>query len=219
MNRFVYTRPMKQPDYAAAIKALKNDPKFAPLIKRHGSYPDLSRYHGGINIFQSLVRSIVFQQISGSAARAIHARVLALFPRKHPTPRALLDIPAAELRACGLSTQKVVYVRDLAERCLDGTIDQKKFPGMSSQEIVDHLVIVKGIGVWTAQMMLIFTLHRLDILPVGDLAIRKGFKKVYGLRSDPSAKQMERIAKPWREFASVASWYLWKEMDGVRSSV
>lgn len=203
---------MKQPDYSPALRSLRKDPKFAPLVKRHGK-PDLSRYHGGINIFQSLLRSIVFQQISGAAARSIHARLLEHFPRKHPTPAALLTIPTSKLRACGLSTQKIEYVRDLAKRCIDGTVNQRKFPRMSSQEIVEHLVVVKGIGVWTAQMMLIFRLHRLDVLPVGDLAIRKGFKKVYGLAADPTPKEMEAIATPWRAYASVASWYLWEEVS------
>ncbi len=203
---------MKQPDYTPALRALRKDPKFAPLLKRHGK-PDLSRYHGGINIFQSLLRSIVFQQISGAAARSIHGRLLELFPRKHPTPERLLAIETEQLQACGLSVQKIVYVRDLAARCIDGTINQRKFPRMTSQEIVEHLVVVKGIGVWTAQMMLIFRLHRLDVLPVGDLAIRKGFKKVYGLAADPTPKQMETIAAPWRAYASVASWYLWEDVS------
>ncbi len=208
---------MAQPNYSAAVRALKKDPKFAPLIKRHGK-PDLSREHGGTNIFQSLLRSIVFQQISGAAGRSIHGRILELFPRKHPTPELLIKIPAEKLRACGLSGQKLSYVHDLATRCLDGTIDQKRFPKMTSQEIIEHLVVVKGIGVWTAQMMLIFRLNRLDVLPTGDLAIRKGFKHVYKLRNDPKPKDMERLATPWREFASVASWYLWQEMSTSRAS-
>ena len=206
---------MEQPDYTPALRALKKDLRFSPLIKRHGK-PDLSREHGGVYIFQSLLRSIIFQQISGAAGRSIHARVLALFPRKHPTPQALIQLKTEDLRAAGLSEQKVSYVQDLAARCLDGTVDQKRFPKMTSQEIIDHLVVVKGIGVWTAQMMLLFRLHRLDILPVGDLAIRKGFKKVYKLRKDPTPKDMERLARPWREFASVASWYLWQEMTPKR---
>lgn len=207
---------MKQPDYRAALRTLKKDPKFAPLLKRHGK-PDLSREHGGVNIFQSLLRSIIFQQISGSAGRSIHARVLALFPRKHPTPERLLAVTGDELRMCGLSGQKISYVQDLAKRCLDGTVDQKRFPKMTSQEIIDHLVVVKGIGVWTAQMMLIFRLNRLDVLPVGDLAIRKGFKHVYKLRVTPTAQKMEELARPWREYASVASWYLWQEMTPKRT--
>lgn len=206
---------MKQPDYSPALRALRKDRTFAPLLKRHGK-PDLSREHGGTNIFQSLLRSIIFQQISGAAGRSIHTRVLALFPRKHPTPQALARLATEDLRAAGLSAQKVAYVQDLAARCLDGTIDQKRFPKMTSQEIIDHLIVVKGIGVWTAHMMLIFRLHRLDVLPVGDLAIRKGFKVVYKLRGEPSAKKMEALAKPWREYASVAAWYLWQEVTPKR---
>lgn len=202
--------PMNQPDFAPSLRALRKDRVMKILIKRHGP-PDLSRYHGGINIFQSLLRSIVFQQISGAAARSIHTRLLFLFPRKHPTPRKLLEIPTVSLRAAGLSVQKIAYMRDLAARCLDGTVVERKFPSMTSQEIIEHLVIVKGIGVWTAQMMLIFRLHRLDVLPVGDLAIRKGFTFAYGLKKDPTPKEMARIAAPWQEYASVASWYLWAE--------
>lgn len=182
----------------------------APLIKRHGT-PDLSRYHGDIDIFHSLMRSIISQQISTAAARSIHARVLALFPREVPTPKALLKIAVPKLRAAGLSEQKVVYLRDLTQRCLDGTIDESKFPQMTSQEIIEHLVVVKGIGVWTAQMMLIFRLHRLDVLPVGDLAIRKGFMFAYAMRTEPTKKRMGKIAAAWAAHASVASWYLWAE--------
>lgn len=199
-----------QPDYTKALRALRKDPKMAQLIKRHGK-PDLSKYHGDINIFQSLLRSIVFQQISGSAARSIYERVLTLFADRTPTPEALIKIRAPKLRTAGLSIQKITYVKDLAKRCIDGTIDEERFPAMSSQEIVEHLIVVKGIGVWTAQMMLIFRLHRLDVLPIGDLAVRKGFTYAYNLRTDPTPKQMEKIAAPWRAFASIASWYLWAE--------
>lgn len=205
----------KQPDYTAALRSLRKDKKFAPLLARHGT-PDLSRLHGGDNVFQSLVRSIVFQQISGSAGRSIHGRLIALFPRLSPTPEHLLKIPAKKLRAAGLSVQKIGYIRDLAKRCLDGTIDAKRFPRMTSQEIIDHLIVVKGIGVWTAHMMLIFHLHRLDVLPVGDLAIRKGFKLVYKIRGEPTPKQMEKISIPWHSYASVASWYLWQEVGLIK---
>jgi DNA-3-methyladenine glycosylase II len=203
-------RKNSQPDYADAIAALKKDRHMAPLIKRHG-YPDLSRYHGDISIFQSLLRSVVFQQISGSAARSIYARLVALFPDNTPTPESLLKIRAPKLRSAGLSIQKITYVKDLAKRCLDGTIEEEKFPSMSSQEIIDHLTVVKGIGVWTAQMMLIFRLHRLDVLPVGDLAVRKGMTFAYGLKKDPTPKLMEARAAPWRQYASIAAWYLWAE--------
>lgn len=178
---------------------------------------DLTRYHANSRgIFPALLRSIVSQQISGKAAASILARVVALFPKNKPTPELLLKIPSPKLRKAGLSGQKVVYVKDLAKKCLDGTIDEKKFPKMTSQEIIDHLVQVKGIGEWTAHMLLIFTLYRPDILPVGDLAIRKGFQSVYRLKEMPSKKEMEHIAKPWRRHATAASWYLWRVADEVK---
>ena len=107
-------------------------------------------------------------------------------------------------------------MRDLARKCLDGTIDPKKFPKMSSQEIIEHLIAVKGVGEWTAHMVLIFTLRRPDILPTGDLGIRKGFQITYGLRDLPTKKQMEKIAEAWRGHESVASWYLWRAADGKK---
>jgi 3-methyladenine DNA glycosylase/8-oxoguanine DNA glycosylase len=200
-------------DFSASEAALRKLPHFHPLIKKHGPV-DLTRYHRRQKtIFQALLRSIVYQQISGKAAASILARVEALFPKGRPTPALLLKLPDAKLRAAGLSGQKVVYVRDLAAKCLDGTIDEKRFPKMSSEEIIAHLVQVKGIGVWTAQMLLIFTLYRPDILPWGDLAIQKGFRTLYKLRSLPDKKRMEQLAKPWRQHASAASWYLWRIAD------
>jgi 3-methyladenine DNA glycosylase/8-oxoguanine DNA glycosylase len=208
-------RRFKNPDFSSSVAHLKKDKRFAALIKKYGP-PELESYHGKMNIFQTLLRSIVYQQLSGKAAATILARVTALFPDGKPTPEALLKIRASRLRKAGLSRAKVIYVRDLAKRCLDGTIDQKKFPKMTSQEIVDHLTAVKGIGEWSAHMLLIFTLHRIDILPTGDLAIRKGFQSVYGLEKMPSVKEMEALAKDWRAHASIASWYLWRVADEVK---
>lgn len=188
----------------------------AAVVRRYGAL-DLSKYHRGAgSVFARLIRSIVYQQISGKAAAAILDRLLDLFPNRKPTPQQLLKIHARKLRSAGLSIQKIEYVRDLARRFLDGTIDEKLFPNMSSQEIIDHLVQVKGVGVWTAQMLLIFTLYRPDILPWGDLAIQKGFKEVYGLKKLPDKKTMEKIAKPWRSHATAASWYLWRVADEVK---
>lgn len=209
-------RMRKHPDLKASYAALKKDSKIAPLLRRHGP-ANLADRQGPVSLFESLLRSIIYQQLSGHAAKAIHARVLALFQHGKPTPEALLKIRAPKLRACGLSIAKIAYVRDLAKKCMDGTIVEKDFSKMSSAEIVSHLVQVKGIGEWTAQMMLIFKLHRLDVLPVGDLAIRKGFQKIYRLKKSPSKKEMEMLAIPWRDHASVASWYLWAEMDTTKS--
>lgn len=194
-----------------ALEILKRDKKLAPLIKKYGR-PDFSYRNTG-GVFPALLRAIVYQQLSGHAARAIHGRILALFPKNVPTPKALLAIRAPRLRKAGLSTQKIRYAQDLARKCLDGTVDETLLPKMTSIEIVEHLTAVKGVGEWTAHMVLIFTLGRPDILPVGDLGVRKGFQKVYGLRTLPEKKTMEKHAAPWRGYASIASWYFWAVAD------
>lgn len=207
---------MKHPDFSESIRVIKGDKKLAAIIRKHGPI-DLARYHAGSRgVFPALLRSIVYQQISGKAAASILARVQALYPKGSPTPELVAKTPMPKLRKAGLSAAKALYVKDLAKKYLDSTIDEKKFPKMSSQEIIDHLVQVKGIGEWTAHMVLIFTLYRPDILPVGDLAIRKGFQAVYGLRSMPTKKEMERIAAPWRAHATAASWYLWRVADEMK---
>ncbi|HVV38756.1 MAG TPA: DNA-3-methyladenine glycosylase 2 family protein [Candidatus Paceibacterota bacterium] len=206
----------KQPDFSESYKALRRDKKLAAVMRMHGPM-DLTRYHSDSpGIFAALLRSVVSQQISGKAAASILARVQALYPKNKPTPELVAKTPAPKLRKAGLSAAKVLYVKDLAKKYLDGTIREKNFPKMSSQEIIDHLVQVKGIGEWTAHMVLIFTLYRSDILPVGDLAIRKGFQAVYGLRELPTKKQMEVLAKPWRAHATAASWYLWRVADQAK---
>jgi len=198
-----------------SLRALKKHPKFGPLIKKHGP-PDLARYHGKMKIFSAILRSIISQQISTSAAKAIRGRFLELFPKSGPTPDLLLKVPTRKLRAAGLSMMKINYMRDAADKFKDGTINPRKFAKMTSQEIIDHLVQIKGVGVWTAHMLLIFTLFRPDILPTGDLGIRKGFQKVYGLKKEPVHAQMEKLAKDWREHASIASWYLWRVADDLK---
>ena len=204
------------PDFSASMRVLKKDAIMKGIIKKHGPM-DLTQYHADSRgIFPALLRSIISQQISGKAAASILARVVALFPNNKPTPELLLKIPSPKLRKAGLSAAKGTYVKDLAKKCLDGTVNEKKFPKMSSQEIIDHLVQVKGIGEWTAHMLLIFTLYRPDILPVGDLAIRKGFQSAYGLSAMPNKKEMEHIAKPWRSHATAASWYFWRVADCAR---
>ena len=201
-----------------SLAILKRDKRFARLIKKHGP-PQTSRYFPTASgIFHALLRSIIYQQISGSAARSIHARFIALFPRKTPTPKGLLEIPTQTLRSVGLSKQKVVYMRDVAQKFSNGSLKHRKFPHMTSAEIIEHLCEIKGVGEWTAHMLLIFTLNRPDILPTGDLGIKKGFQIMYGLKSLPNHKQMERLAKPWRAHASAASWYLWRAADGVKDT-
>lgn len=196
-----------------ALAILKNDPHLASVVQRHGS----PRWEERGDPFRSLVRSIVYQQVTGKAAASILAKFIALFDvPEFPTPMQVLKKSVADLRSAGLSGQKVTYVRDLAEKFLDGTIDPSQFPAMSNDEIIEHVVRVKGVGVWTAHMFLMTTLKRPDILPTGDLGIQKGFQVVYKLRSLPTHKKMEQLAKPWRAHATTASWYLWRAADEVK---
>lgn len=197
-------------DIENALKILSKDKRFAKLIKKHG-VPDLKRKG---KPFQALVRAIIGQQVSGAAARSIFARFLTLFPEgTFPTPEMVTKIPLDKMRSAGLSGQKSSYIKDLAQKFSDGTIRHRSLHRMKSDELVEHLVQVKGIGVWTVHMFLIFTLNRPDVLPTGDLGIRKGFQVVYGLRKLPEHAQMEKLARDWREHASIASWYLWRAAD------
>ncbi|MBI5456166.1 DNA-3-methyladenine glycosylase 2 family protein [Candidatus Kaiserbacteria bacterium] len=209
-----------------ALRQLSQHAKFAQLIKQHGP-PKLRR---GKNAFQALSRAIIYQQISGSAAISIYKKFVALFgirldgpidwekpaARKFPLPEQVLKISEAKMRSAGLSPQKIKYLKDLAKKFSDGTIKHKTHDRLTNDEIIAALTAVKGIGVWTAHMFLIFSLNRPDILPTGDLGIRKGFQILYKLRTLPDHKKMEKLAKDWREHASVASWYLWRVADGAK---
>lgn len=185
------------------------DLKLAKWVKEHGLIDD-SEWTRPTDPFHSLIRSIVYQQVSGKAAASILNKFKSLFGDEFPTPEQVLATPEETMRSAGLSHSKAVYIRDLAQKFADHTIEPRKFPLMSNEEIVEHLTRVKGIGIWTAHMFLLFTLRRPDILPTLDLAIRKGFQVVYGLKKLPEHAQMERLAKTWRKHASLASLYLWK---------
>jgi DNA-3-methyladenine glycosylase II len=199
-------------NFSQSLTVLKRDPRFAKLIKKHG-LPDLER---GKNPFQALCRSIIYQQVSGKAAASIFRKFVALFSengKKFPTPEMVHAMPIEKLRTAGLSGQKASYIHDLAEKFTDGTIQHRSLDKMESDELIEHLTQVKGIGVWTAHMFLIFTLNRLDVLPTGDLGVRKGFQAVYKLRKLPDHKKMETLAKEWRAHASIGAWYLWRVAD------
>jgi len=193
-----------------AIRHLKRDPHLAPLIAQHS--PPI--FKPATNAFRALTESIIYQQLSGKAAAAIYDHFLDIFPkRRFPTPTHLLLIPLSQLRTAGLSTQKSSYLLDLAEKFSNGTIQPRRFAKMSNEEISEHLIQVKGIGQWTADMFLMFALNRPDVLPVGDLGIRNGFKKLYRLRKDPTPEKMIALAEPWRPYRTVASWYLWRVLE------
>lgn len=204
---------MATPHFEESLKFLKKDARLGAFINSHGPITH-RRAHAG-HAFQSLAEAIVYQQLSGKAAGTILKRFVALFPgAKFPTPDDVLKIKVEKLRAAGLSGQKAAYLKDLAAKFKDGTITPALFKKMSDQEIVAHVAAVKGIGEWTAQMFLMFTLHRPDVLPTGDLGIQKGFQRLFKLKALPSPKQMERLARPWAGHRTLACMYLWRLVDG-----
>ncbi len=197
-----------------SVAFLRRHPRFKELVREHGE-PTIAR---GGNAFQSLVRSIIYQQVSGTAAAAILKRFRALFGKKFPTPSDVRAVPLRKLRSAGLSKQKASYVKDLAKKFADGTVHERALARMTNDDIIAHLTEVKGVGVWTVHMFLIFTLGRPDVLPTGDLGIRKGFQIVFNLKDLPDHAAMERLARPWRVHASAASWYLWRVADSAKKS-
>lgn len=190
---------------------VKNDLNLALIIDRFGDC--LIEPHS--DHYSELVSSIVGQQLSVKAAATIWQRVLALSGGNAPTPKQLLQTDTETLRACGLSYAKVAYVKDLAAHIIDGRLDMNHIASLPNQEVIAQLTAVKGIGEWSAHMFLIFSLGRLDVLPVGDLGIKKGAQAVYDLRELPDARKLESLSKKhgWAPFESVAAWYLWENLD------
>lgn len=204
---------MKRADpHARSRKFLLKDKHLGAFVKAHGSIVH-RRAHAN-DAFQALGEAIIYQQLSGKAAATILKRFKALWPKKKfPMPDDMLKMHAKKLRAAGLSNQKASYLKDLAAKFKDGTIDPKKFSRMSDAEIIEHVVAVRGIGEWTAHMFLMFTLNRPDILPTGDLGIRKAFQKLFKLKHPPSPERMEKLAKVWSGHRTLASMYLWRYLD------
>jgi len=167
------------------------------------------------NYYESLVRSIVYQQLSGKAASTIYERFLDLFVFDiYPEPKDILAVSIETLRSSGLSYQKVNYIRDLSEKWQDGTMNLTDIDSMTDEEISSELIKVKGIGQWTADMFLMFTLGRPDVFPFGDLGIQKGVMIITNMNRLPTQKEMERKTKKWQPYRTVAAWYLWKLVDG-----
>jgi DNA-3-methyladenine glycosylase II len=172
--------------------------------------------HCDTDAWRALSSSIIGQQVSVHAARAIRGRFAALENgRDFPLPQFVTNADDETLRGAGLSRNKVLSVRDLAQHISDGLIDFAKFDSMSDEEVVAALIPVRGIGRWTAEMFLIFSLGREDVLAVDDLGLRNAMKKLYALEEAPSSTRMREIASPWRPFRSVASWYLWRALDNA----
>ena len=189
------------------------DPAMDSLIGRVGEFT--MRPVPTHSLFQALVRSIVYQQLTGKAAATILGRVVGLFaPKRFPTPGDLLEISSDRLRSAGLSTAKTAALKDLAARTLDGTVPSlARVRLMDDEELIERLTAVRGIGRWTVEMLLIFKLGRPDVLPLGDLGVRKGFALTLGKRKLPEPASMVRRAERWRPYRSVASWYLWRALE------
>ncbi len=200
-------------DALAAVEHLrKADERMARVIDAAG--PFTLRPEKLQSPFDALMRAIVYQQLSGKAAATILRRAQALFPEECATPELLMAIDDNLLRSAGLSRNKAAALKDLAAKTLDGTVPElARLKKMSDEEIVSHLIAVRGIGRWTVEMLLIFRLGRPDVLPVSDLGVRKGFQLTYRNRTLPDAAKIARHAERWRPYRSVASWYLWRAVD------
>ena len=159
-----------------------------------------------------LARAIVFQQLSTKAARTIYGR-LEEAAGGALTPESIQNLSVGEMRRAGLSRQKLGYIRDLAEHALSGKVDFAKLPAMSDEEVIESLTDIKGVGVWTAHMFLLFSLRRPNVLPIGDLGVRMAIQKAYRKRKMPTPKQVEQIAKGWHPYCSYAAWYLWRSLE------
>jgi len=195
----------------AAAHLRRVDPVIGALIDRHGPYsPRISP-----DPYARILTSILFQQLAGNAARAIMRRWLALYGEEErmPAPREILATTEEQFRGAGVSKQKAGYMRDLALHVVEGRLDFDHIAELSDDEVIERLTAVKGVGVWTAHMFLMFHLARPDVMPVGDLGVRNGMRVAYGLETAPTPKQAGEIGERWRPYRSVGSWYMWRAAE------
>jgi DNA-3-methyladenine glycosylase II len=184
------------------------DPVMGALIDRVGPY----RIEYSEPAFDTLAKAIVHQQLSGKAALTIYNRLAAALEGA-VTPENVMRLPPARMRALGLSKQKIAYLGDLAGQTMDGRVDFAALPLLDDEAVIETLTRVKGVGVWTAHMFLIFALRRSDVLPVGDLGIRAAVRQAYALEETPTPGEVEERGRSWRPYATVASWYLWRSLE------
>ncbi len=187
----------------------RNDPVLARIIERVGPI----KFQLDDDHYEALVGSIIFQQLAGSAARAILNRFKQLYGGRLPTPKEYLATELEKLRGSGLSPQKISYLKDLSEKLDRGLLDLRKFSRTSDEEVVRELDDVRGIGRWTAEMFLLFMLGRTDVLPVDDLGLQKAAKRIYRLRSLPGKEKFQKLAEKWHPYSSVATLYLWRSTE------
>ncbi len=203
---------MAQLDYSRAQRLLvRRDPVLAALIRAHGPCGIAEALRA--DHFSALVRAIVFQQLSTKAASTIHARLMALLPDGQVTPASLAALSEEAFRGVGVSRQKSLYLRDLSEKLVSGALSLDGVEDLDDEAVIAALTTVKGIGRWTAEMFLMFRLHRPDVLPVGDLGIVTAVQRAYGLRKRPTPERLRKLGDAWKPYRSIACWYLWKSLD------
>ena len=205
----------KKPEGLSVQKAANNlrelDPELVPLLDAF----QIGDLKPETDYYRSLTRAIIYQQLSGKAAKTISDRFIALYHgMDYPSPDDVLKTDYEILRCVGLSNAKAKYIKNISKAFLDGSIDYKNLDNLSSDAIVEQLVAIKGVGPWTAQMFLIFTLNRPDVFPSGDLGIQKGFQQYFKLKELPTLKTMNNRSKKWKPFRTIASLYFWKVVDG-----
>jgi 3-methyladenine DNA glycosylase/8-oxoguanine DNA glycosylase len=198
----------------ASAELARRDAAMAAVVERVGPC-DLRRGRPRRAHFAELARMICYQQLAGRAAAAIHGRFASLFDDDLPTPQAVLALSPAQLRAVGLSGAKAASIRDLAEKVVAGDVKLDRLGRLPDDEIVRELTLVRGIGRWTAEMFLMFQLGRLDVWPVDDYGVRKGYAAIFGHTELPTAKELVALGDPFRPYRSVAAWYCWRATDTV----
>lgn len=200
----------------SAMRHLSGDPAFAELIRRIG--PPKLGIERGRDPYEALVRAIAHQQLHGNAARAILSRFEALFPGDDfPAPDAVLAMPEESLRGCGFSATKIASIRDICAHAMAGTVPTRRASSrLSDEALIERLTAIRGVGRWTVEMMLIFTLGRPDILPVDDFGVREGYRVLYGLDAQPKPRALAEIGLAWAPFRSFATWYLYRAVEEAR---
>ena len=202
---------------AALTELAASDPVMGRLVSELGelSFEHRRRGRPRGDAYGTLIRTVVGQQVSAKAAFTIHGRILELYDGRHPTPEELLDTDVGDLRAAGLSGRKVEYLRDLARHVIEGSLEVDRLHELSDEEVIAEIVAVRGLGEWSAHMFLMFFLERPDVLPTGDLGIRRAVQRLYDLAEPPAPAELRRIAEPWRPHRTLACIYLWESLANV----
>lgn len=199
---------MKPSDYKKALQFLNKDLKLKIIIKKY----DLPKWENKSDLFQDLIESIINQQLSGKAAATIFNRFKLLFGGKFPSPKQIMKVQDEKIRSCGISYQKIKYIKGLCKAIIDKDLDVENLSKLEDEEVIIELTKLRGIGRWTAEMILIFSLRRPDVFSSGDLGLRTAVSRIYKINKD-DRNAMELLAKKWSPYRSLASWYLWRSLE------